>query len=157
MPTLTQVPVESLKFSATRPSKTMPFEGSAGSAKRAASPVLNQPSSKHCSVRSGRVADRLEQKLVAGRRQADDAGAVDGEMAARHHGRRLGEAPRGDHRRDLAARRERARLEPLPLRLRQGCGGVEDDAQAGEEVAVEGGVGLEVVEEARVAAGHVEI
>ena len=38
-PTLTQVPVESLKSSATRPSNTMPFAGSAASAKRTASPM----------------------------------------------------------------------------------------------------------------------
>ncbi|MNY82090.1 hypothetical protein D3C86_2240060 [compost metagenome] len=36
---LTQVPVESLKSSVTRPSKTRPREISAGSAKRTASPM----------------------------------------------------------------------------------------------------------------------
>src|SRR5262249_34583668 len=39
MPTLTQVPVESLKSSATRPSNTMPFAGSRGSASFTASPM----------------------------------------------------------------------------------------------------------------------
>jgi hypothetical protein len=40
VPTDTQVPVVSLKSSATRPLKAMPFSGRAGSIKRPASPIL---------------------------------------------------------------------------------------------------------------------
>ena len=40
VPTLTQVPLSSLKSSVTRPSNTRPWAGSASSTKRAASPCL---------------------------------------------------------------------------------------------------------------------
>jgi type I restriction enzyme R subunit len=54
-PTWTQVPDVSLKFSARRPSKRMPRDGSSGSASRPASPVRRNPSSSNSSaVRSGR-------------------------------------------------------------------------------------------------------
>jgi hypothetical protein len=45
LPTTTQVPVASLKFSPSRPSKAMPCAGSCSLTKRPASPVRRKPSS----------------------------------------------------------------------------------------------------------------
>jgi hypothetical protein len=49
-PTWTQVPVESLKSSAIRPSNAKPFPGAARSTKQSASPSRQKPSSSNASA-----------------------------------------------------------------------------------------------------------
>ncbi len=164
-PTLTQVPLDSLKSSARRPSNISPFDGSRRIAQadgvphaveallveggRGARGVAEVPGRHVRSPHAGLelAADAGELQVHAGDREANEAGEGADVPGAHRERRRLGGAEARDPQPFLAGGLDRERLQFIEVALVQSGRRVEEDLEPAEEALAQVRIAAQVGEQ----------